>query len=47
MGTKGAAEAVKKNLKNKISNIRSEMPNTNLSKRGNMAAAEVDIVVAL
>ena len=39
----GAAEAVKKNLKNKISNIRSEMPNTNLSKRGNMAAAEVDI----
>lgn len=30
-------------LKNKISNIRSEMPNTNLSKRGNMAAAEVDI----
>lgn len=36
-------ERIKKNLANEIEEIREKMPNSNLSKRGNMAAADVDI----
>ena len=36
-------DSIKKSLINKIKDIRSKMPNTNLAKRGNMAVADVDI----
>ena len=39
----GDAEVIKKNLVNKVKDIRAKMPSTNLSKRGNMAVADVDI----
>ena len=37
------SSSIKNNLINKIKDIRGEMPNTNLAKRGNMAVADVDI----
>ena len=40
---KGGRDTVKNNLVNNIQDIREQMPNTNLAKRGNMAAADVDV----
>ena len=46
-GGSGAAkvgiDTIKDNLVNKVKDIRRQMPNTNLAKRGNMAVADVDI----
>ncbi len=35
--------AIKNNLINKVKNIREQMPNINLKKRGNMVVADVDV----
>lgn len=43
MCVKGGSTSVKNNLIGRIKAIRAELPNTNLSKRGNMAVAEVNI----
>ena len=40
---KNGGSAVKDSLAKKIEKIRSQMPNTNLAKRGNMAIADVDV----
>lgn len=40
---KGGTDVIKNNLVNKVKDIRAKMPNTNLSKRGNMAVADVDV----
>lgn len=39
----GGGDVIKNNLVNKVKDIRAKMPNTNLSKRGNMAVADVDV----
>ena len=40
---KGGKDVVKNNLVDKIKDIRAQMPNSNLAKRGNMAVADVDV----
>lgn len=39
----GESDVVKNNLLNNVKDIRAQMPNTNLAKRGNMAVVDVDV----